>query len=107
MDYGPQYEPYNPVQTTNTFGGGGSSTFNPNSLVDSIFSSLGPTLQGIGSIIYATKNDGTQGMPAYGVQPITYPTTQPATTNNNTAMYIGIVVLVLLIVLAAAYFLKK
>lgn len=108
MDYGPQYEPYNPVQTTNTFDGGSSSNFNPNSLVDSIFASLGPTLQGIGSIIYATKADGTPGgMPTYGVQPITYSTPQPTTANSNTAMYIGIAVLVLLLVLAAAFFLKK
>lgn len=81
---------------------GGGSSFNYNSLIDSITGSIGPTLAGIGGIIGAVNgnpaiNYGPQG--AYAQQQQQYRQQQ----QNNTVMYILLVVFVLIILLGGVF----
>lgn len=85
---------------------GGTSGINPNSVVDSIFSNLGNTLSGIGSIIGASKGNAVtyvNGQPVYpyGQQPPQQP------QQGNTVLYIVLAVFFLLLLLGGAYLVTR
>lgn len=86
---------------------GSGSSFNANSLIDSIFGSLGGTLSGVGSIIAASKGNPVTYVGGQPVYPYGPPQQQQPQQQNNTALYIVLAVVVLLLVLGGAYVLLR
>jgi len=85
----------------------GGSGFNANSFVDSLFSNLGDTLNGVAAIISTTHgNPVTQpGMVTYQPQ---QQQQQQQQQQSNTVLYIVLAIVVLVLVLGGAYlFLRK